>query len=300
MKGTDMRIAITGANGLLGRALAQDLSAHGHQVSRIVRGRAQGEVYWDPDRGQIDAEKLEGHDAVFHLAGAGLADRRWTPARKRELWESRVGSTAVLCNALAGLRRPPAVLICASGVGFYGGRAAGERVIETSPPGADFLGQLCGAWEAASAPAQEAGIRVAHLRFGNVLTARGGFLGRLLPLFRLGLGGKLGSGKQEMSWIAIDDLLAIARFLVARGDTAGPYNVTAPACMTNAELTRGLARALRRPALFTVPAFVIRLVFGEMGDALLLSGQCAVPGRLQALGYAFRLPTIDAALNSVV
>ncbi|MBM3450036.1 MAG: TIGR01777 family protein [Armatimonadetes bacterium] len=295
-----MRIALTGSTGLIGRALAAEFAVWGHGVTAITRRARTGAVAWDPAGRSIEADKLEGHDAVVHLAGASIAGGRWTAARKRELWDSRVSATAFLSETLARLDRPPALLLCASAVGYYGDRAPDEQLTEDSRPGSDYLATMCQAWEGASDPLRAAGTRVAHLRFGNVLSRDGGFLGALLPLHRLGLGGRVGSGRQALSWISIDDVTGGVSHLLARADTAGAYNFTAPECASNARFTKTLARVLRRPAVFAVPAVAIRLAFGEMGEALLLSGQCVVPSRLRAAGYRFRYDTLEAALRAIV
>ncbi len=293
-----MKVAITGAGGLVGRALVPCLTTGGHGVVRLVRRApaAPDEVAWDPAAGRVDAEALQGADAVVHLAGEGIADRRWTAARKEELRASRLGPTRKLAEALASLDRRPRVLVSASAIGYYGD--TGDRwVDETSPPGDDFLGRLAAEWEEATAPAARAGIRVVTLRTGIVLSANGGALGKMLPPFRVGLGGPLGAGTQYMSWIAMDDLLGALHHALADDGISGPLNATAPEPVTNAVFARTLGRVLGRPAIAPAPAFALRLVFGEMADAALLSGARVRPAKLLAAGYRFRFGDLERALR---
>ena len=296
-----MKVAITGASGLVGRALAPSLSADGHEVIRLVRRapRAADEVRWDPERGEIDPLRLEGVDAVVHLAGANLAEGRWSERRKARLRDSRVAPTRLLAEALAGLKRRPRVLVSASAIGYYGDRGD-EWLSESSAPADDFLGRLVRDWEAAAAPAAQAGIRVVHPRTGLVLSLAGGALGKMLPPFRMGLGGVLGSGRQHMSWIAIDDLLGVLHHVLGREDLEGPVNVVSPSPVTNAELTRVLGRVLHRPTVARAPAFALRLAFGEMADATLLASTRVRPERLLASGYRFRFPELEPALRHVL
>ena len=290
-----MKVAITGASGLVGRALVRSLRGDGHEVVRLVRKEPGGadEARWDPF-GAIDARALDGVDAVVHLAGAGIGDHRWTESYKRQIRDSRVVGTRNLAETLAGLAAKPRVLVSASGMNFYGD--TGDRATdETAPAGTGFLADLARDWEAAAAPAADAGIRVVLPRSGHVLTADGGFLGRLLPLFKLGLGGKLGNGRQWMSWISRDDHIAALRFLID-GDIAGPVNLTTPHPVTNAEFTRALGRAVGRPAIFTVPSFALRVALDGLADEGALINLRIVPGRLTAAGFAFRHPELDGAL----
>lgn len=293
-----MDVAVTGASGLIGTALGRSLTGDGHRVLRLVRRppRADDEIGWDPAAGRIDAAGLEGVDAVVHLAGAGIADRRWTKARKRVLRDSRVEGTTVLAGALASLDRPPAVLVSGSGIDYYG---PGEQPqTERSPTGDSFLAELCRAWEGATAPAAGAGIRTAVVRTGIVLTPRGGPLARLLPLFRLGLGGRMGGGRDWWSWISLTDEVRAIRFLLDH-DVAGPVNLTAPNPVRNAELTRVLARVLHRPALLPVPSFGPKLVVGsELAELLLFSGKRIVPQVLTDHGFAFEHADVEAALRA--
>ncbi|MFN8093356.1 MAG: TIGR01777 family oxidoreductase [Vicinamibacteria bacterium] len=293
-----MKVAITGASGLVGRALVPYLTTGGHGVVRLVRrpSAAPDEAAWDPATGRIDPAALEGVDAVVHLAGEGIADRRWTAARKEALRASRVGPTRKLAETLAGLKRRPRVFVSASAIGYYGD--TGDRwVDETSPAGDDFLGRLAAEWEEATAPAARAGIRVVSLRTGIVLSAKGGALGKMLPPFRAGLGGPLGPGTQYMSWIAMDDLIGAVHHALANDGVSGPLNATAPEPVTNAVFSRTLGRVLSRPAIAPAPAFALRLLFGEMADAALLSGARVRPAKLLAAGYRFRFDNLERALR---
>lgn len=296
-----MHVLVTGSRGLLGSALVAALRDRGDRVVRLVRagGAAPDEARWDPAAGSIDAAALEGLDAVVHLAGENLSAGRWTPERKARIRDSRVAGTGLLAAALARLSRPPRVLLAASAVGYYGDR--GDEVLrEDSAPGTGFLADLCRDWEAAAEPARRAGIRVVHLRSGVVLSTRGGALARLLPVFRLGLGGPLGAGRQYMSWISIHDWASAALHLLAAAGVAGPVNMVAPHPVTNAEFARALGRALSRPALVPVPAAALRAAFGEMADQALLAGARVEPARLLASGYAFRFPEVEAALRHLL
>lgn len=290
-----MQIAITGSTGLIGTALVRALRDEGLTVVRLVRRppAAEDEIRWDPF-GEVDAGPLEGVDAVVHLAGAGIGDHRWTETYKREVRDSRVEGTRTLSRALAGLTRRPAVFISGSAVGYYGDTGDVE-VDESAAAGEGFLAGLCRDWEAAAQPAVDAGIRVVYTRTGLVLSGEGGLLGRLLPLFRLGLGARLGSGRQWLSWISLADQVAALRFILHNG-ISGPVNLTAPAPVTNAEFTRAVGRAVHRPAPFAVPATVLRLALGEFADEGVLIGQRALPGRLAKAGFTFSHPGIDAAL----
>jgi uncharacterized protein (TIGR01777 family) len=284
---------------MLGAGLQRALSAHKVQKFQLVRRGplAPGQIRWDPSASPAisQPEALENLGAVVHLSGANVAAHRWTAAYKREIASSRVDSTRALAAALAGLRRPPQALLVASATGIYGNRGA-ELLDETVSLGTGFLADLCQQWEAAAEPAVQAGIRVVHLRFGVVLGPGPGALGKMLPIFRLGLGGRLGSGRQWMSWISLDDAIAAILFLLATPSLAGPVNITAPRPVTNTEFTRVLAGAVHRPAVFPVPAFALRLALGEMADEALLSSARAYPARLHAAGFRFALPDLDNAL----
>jgi uncharacterized protein len=293
-----MRVAITGSSGLIGTALAEALLGDGQQVVRLVRHppRRPGEVRWDPQAadGGLDPAAFDGVDAVVHLSGAPIAGGRWTPARKRELRASRVQSTRALVAALAKSPSPPAVLLSGSAVGWYGDTGTRE-VDEYAPAGTGFLADLVSDWEAAALPARQAGLRVANLRSGIVLSRRGGVLGPLVPLFRFGLGARLGSGSQYISWISVTDHVAAVRYLLDRPGIDGPVNLTAPVPVTNAEFTAALARTLGRPAVLRVPAPVLRTGLGEMSGEL-LGSQRVLPRRLLAAGFAFRYPEIAGAV----
>ena len=293
-----MRIAITASTGLIGGALAQSLTADGIDVARLVRrpSSGPGEIRWDPaaPSGALSPDALDGFDAVVHLSGAPVASGRWTPARKQELRTSRIDSTAALISAMLAAAKPPPVLIAASAIGWYGD-TGGRPVDETAPVGSGFLATLVRDWEAATSPASAAGIRVANLRSGIVLSSRGGMLPRLLLPFRLGLGAKFGTGTQYVSWITLADHIRAVRFLLDRPDLSGPFNLTAPEPVTNAELTKALAATLHRPAVLQVPARALRLGLGEVSTELL--GSCrALPARLQEAGFSFLQPSIGPAL----
>jgi uncharacterized protein (TIGR01777 family) len=294
-----MRIAITGATGFIGSQLAAFLSTGGHEVLRIGRGAVRPgvvDVSWDPHRGQLDGRALEGVDAVIHLAGASIADR-WSDAHKRAIRDSRVEGTSLLAHTLAGLSRKPRVLLSGSAIGVYGSR--GDEVLdEGSHFGTDFLADVGRAWEAATAPAERAGIRVVHLRTGIVQGAAGGALAKQAPLFKLGLGGPLGSGTQWVSPIALDDHIGATHFCLMRDDIAGPVNLVAPDAVTNATFTKVLAHVLSRPALAPAPAFALRLALGrEMADATVLASQRVVPGALQAKGFRWRHASLEQMLR---
>jgi hypothetical protein len=291
-------VLITGASGLIGSALAPALEAGGARVLRLVRRPAAGAgaLLWDPGRGAIPGPALEGLDAVVHLAGENLAGGRWTRARRARLLESRVGPTRLLCETLAGLERPPRVLVSASAIGIYGDRGS-EVLTEASPPGSGFLADLARDWERATAAAEARGIRVVHLRMAPVFAPRGGMLARLELPFLLGLGGPLGSGRQWMSWIALEDLTHAILHVIAHDELAGAVNAAAPGAVTNAEFTRALAHVLRRPAVLRVPAAVLRVALGGMADEALLSSARVEPRRLLEAGFRFRFPAVEPALG---
>ena len=294
-----MRIAISAASGLIGSALAADLEADGATVVRLVRcpARSSAEISWNPQAAEdgLDPAALRGVDAVVHLSGAPLAAGRWTPARKAVLRSSRIQSTRAIASAMAAADPRPGVLLCASAIGYYGD--TGDRAVdESSPGGAGFLAGLVRDWEAAAEPARAAGIRVASFRSGVVLAAGGGMLGRLLLPFRLGLGATLGSGRQYLSWISLTDEVSAIRFLLGSAEAAGPFNLTAPAPVTNAEFTSALATALRRPAMLRVPSVVLSTALGEVASELLGSAR-VMPARLEAAGFSFAHPDIATALR---
>jgi uncharacterized protein (TIGR01777 family) len=296
-----MNILVSGSHGLIGSALVPALRGEKHSVIRLVRTSSSPSdgIPWDPVRGAIDAARLAGLDAVIHLAGENISAGRWTPERKARIRDSRVRGTRLLAESLGGLPRPPRVLLCASAVGYYGHR--GDTVVrEDDPPGTGFLADLCREWEAAADPARRAGIRLVYLRTGVVLSPAGGMLGKVLPLFRLGLGGPIGSGRQYMSWIAIDDVVGVLLHLLANGVLAGPVNLVAPRPVTNSEFTAALGQVLSRPTIIPVPAGALRALFGEMADGALLSSTRAEPGRLLGSGYAFLFPEVGGALRHLL
>jgi uncharacterized protein len=287
---------------MLGTAVRQALALRDAAVLQLVRSDPVaagqvGELKWNPSISPAVVEPglLEGSSAAIHLSGASVAGHRWTPAYKREMWVSRVESTRALAGALAGLRQPPKTLLIASAVGFYGNRGD-ELLDEASRPGTGYMANLCREWEAAARPASEAGIRVVNLRFGVVLGQGSGALAKMLPLFQLGLGGRLGSGQQWMSWISLADAVAAILFIMDTAVLAGAVNVTAPRPVTNAEFTHALARAIHRPAILPAHAFALRMVLGEMADEALLASARVVPSRLIGAGFGFAHPTVDEAL----
>jgi uncharacterized protein (TIGR01777 family) len=291
------RVAISGSHGMIGRALVTLLTTAGLGVTRLVRqSAADGEVAWSPTSEHFDATALDGIDGVVHLAGSNIAASRWTASRKQLLQDSRVRATGVLSAGLARMSRPPRVLVSASAVGWYGDRGA-ELLDEHSSPGKGFLAELAQDWESATRPAEEAGIRVVHVRFGIVLSPQGGALAKMLPAFRWGVAGRLGSGRQYWSWISLDDAVGVLRHALQTDSLTGPVNAVAPHPVTNREFTRTLGRVLTRPTWIPVPAALIRLAIGEMADELLLSSVRVVPRRLLETGYAFRHDDLEDALR---
>ncbi|MDT4954985.1 MAG: uncharacterized protein QOJ02_3123 [Acidobacteriota bacterium] len=297
-----MRILVTGSTGLVGSALALTLKAKGHQVVRLVRAAPKdsaSEVFWNPEQGTLKAEELEGLDGVVHLAGESIAEGRWTDEKKTRIRESRIKGTRLLSETLAKLKQKPEVLVSASAVGFYGSR--GDEILdEQSASGSDFLAEVCREWELATQPAAQAGVRVVNLRFGVILSREGGALPKMLFPFRMGVGGKLGSGEQYMSWIALDDAVGAIEHALANDALRGAVNVVAPQAVTNHDFTKTLGRALSRPTIFPVPAFAARLAFGEMADSTLLASQRVEPARLKESGYAFKYPELEDALKHVL
>ena len=297
-----MKILVSGSHGLVGKALSKSLTNDGHEVVRLVRHTpivGDNEIWWDPSEGRIDSERLEGHDVVVHLAGESIASGRWTVEKKKSILESRVKGTALLSESLARLSRPPSVFLSASAIGYYGDRGD-ELLTEQSAPGNDFLAGVCIEWEGATTAAVEKGIRTVHTRFGIILDDEGGALAKMLTPFRMGIGGRVGSGKQWMSWIALEDVVNGLKFLMSETTTRGPVNLVAPNAVTNAEFTKTLGRALSRPTIFPVPEFAARLAFGEMADALLLSSQRVEPGVLKSKGFGFKWTTLEAALKQIL
>lgn len=294
-----LRIAVTGSTGLIGSALVRRLQSDGHQVTRLVRSRPaadSSDVLWNPESGEFDAVRLDGYDAVIHLAGEPVSER-WTAEHKAAIRTSRVVGTRLLAEGLAALPNPPKTLLSASAVGYYGNRGD-EQLDEGSGSGNDFLSGVAREWEAATETAAKAGIRVVITRFGIALSPEGGALARLLPPFKMGGGGKLGSGKQYVSWIALSDLVEAIVFLLHRPELSGAFNVTAPEPVTNAVMSETLGHVLGRPSKITVPAFALRMMFGEMADGALLASQRVLPKRLLEAGFQFRYPQMESALRA--
>jgi len=297
-----MRVLIAGASGLVGSALAEALRGAGHTVARLVRPSKPlhpGDVRWDPAAAELDRSAAEGADALVSLAGASIAAGRWNPERKKLLRASRVDATRNLVTALLQLHTRPQVFISASAVGYYGNRAD-EQLTEESAPGSDFLARLARDWEKEAARAADFGMRTVMLRFGVILAAHGGALERMLLPFRLGLGGRLGPGSQWMSWLTLPDAVGVIRYALDTPGVSGPVNAVAPNAVTNAEFTKVLGKVLRRPALFPAPAFALRLLLGEMAEALLLSSQCVVPKKLKDRRYRFQHSELEPALRALL
>jgi uncharacterized protein len=297
-----VKIIVSGASGLVGSALTDACRAEGHSVSHLVRpGRplAAHEIRWDPLSAQVDVPWLEGADAVVHLSGANISDERWTPARKQVLRSSRVDSTRVLVDSLAQLRRPPQVFVSASAVGYYGNRGD-ELLTESREHGRDFLSVLARDWEAEANRAQQIGIRTVILRFGVILSRHGGALPQMIRPFKLGVGGRLGSGQQWLSWVALEDVIRIVRLAIGDSVLRGPVNTVAPGPVRNADFARILGRVLHRPSIFPAPAFALRLALGEMADALLLSSQRAIPEKLLRANYAFKFSDLEETLRTIL
>lgn len=293
-----MKVIVTGSSGLIGNELVAELTRQDHQVTRLVRRQAKpGEAAWDPAAGTIEAERLEGHDAVVNLAGAGIGDHRWTDEHKRAVRDSRVKGTDFLARTLAALESPPKVLASGSAVGFYGYENE-LSVTEASPRGAGFLADVVTEWEEATAPAAEAGIRVVLVRSGIIVTAKGGALKKELLPFKLGLGGRIGTGKQWFSWISLEDEVAAIIHVLTEESMEGPVNVTSPEPVTNAEFTATLARVLKRPAVMPVPKLAMHALFGkEMTKEMLLGGQQVLPAALELSGFSFAHPNVEDALR---
>jgi uncharacterized protein len=296
-------IMVSGASGLIGTSLLRMFSAQRIEVIRLVREKTDhpGAIYWNPDSPEPvgNLSRLESLSAAIHLSGANLFSHRWTAAWKREIVQSRVGTTQALVDVLKKLKSPPRSLLCASAIGIYGDRGD-EILAESSSPGTGFLADTCSAWEAEADRAAEAGMRVVHLRFGVVLSSEGGALKKMLPAFRAGLGGRLGSGRQWMSWIAINDLVRAVLHIVETDSLQGPVNLVAPIPVTNRDFAVALARALRRPVALPVPALVLRTVLGQIADDALLASTRAIPERLAASGFHFDLPEINGALRAIL
>jgi uncharacterized protein (TIGR01777 family) len=295
-----MKIVVSGASGLIGTQLVAKLSTSGHEVVRLVRRSPKaGEIQWNPKSGTLDASALEGVDAVIHLSGAGIGDKRWSDGYRKEILDSRTDTTALLAKTIASLSRKPSVFLSGSAIGIYGARND-EQLTEVSTHGTGFLAEVCEQWEAAAKPAVDAGIRTVYLRTGIVLSPKGGALKKLLPLFKLGVGGKFGNGKQWQSWISIDDEIGAIEYLLT-ANVSGAVNLTAPNPVTNAEFTKVLASVLKRPAIVPVPTFAPKILLGgELADALLFTGQRVIPAALNASGYSFKHTTLESALRSLL
>lgn len=296
-----LKMAITGSHGMIGSYLCDHFGGMGHSVTRIVRAKTSTylgnpSVYWNIKTKIIDANALEGLDAVIHLAGVRISEK-WTPEYKNLIRSSRVNGTRFLSETLAGLKNPPKVFFSASAVGYYGNHPGNNVLNEKSPIGHDFLAKVCDDWEKATHPAQDAGLRVVHMRSGVVLNPAGGALAKMLPIFKWGLGGKLGSGKQLMSWVALEEFPAMIIHVIENENICGPVNFVSPQPVSNAEFTRALGKVLKRPTIFSVPSFGIKKMFGEMGEALLLGGAGVKPVRLIESGYRFQYPNIETALE---
>jgi len=300
-----MKIIVTGATGLVGSALVPKLLAEGHVITRLVRQSTQNatasnnvtDVLWDPDKGTIEAGALERHDAAVHLAGENVAER-WTDEKKRRIRDSRVKGTQLIAETLARLERKPKALISASAIGFYGSHRGAEALTEESVPVKDFLSEVCREWEGATEPARRGGIRVVNLRIGIVLSDEGGALAKMLTPFKMGVGGKVGSGEQYMSWVALDDVVTIIQHALKDEKLSGPVNAVAPRPVTNNEFTETLGKVLGRPTIFPMPSFAVKLLFGEMGETLLLSSERVEPARLQSTtDFKFTYPELEGALR---
>lgn len=295
-----MNVLVSGATGLIGSALRSELESEGHSVIVLSRSKPSSEdtIRWDPSRGQIDASRLEGIDAIVHLAGESIIGR-WTEEKKQKILASRVRGTRLLAETIAGLSEKPRAMVCASGINYYGDRG-NELLREESEPGDAFLSEVVKEWEAAADPAREAGIRVANLRFGVVLSPEGSALGTTLPIFKLGGGGKVGSGNQWWSWVALDDVVGTLVHALENDSVEGPVNVVAPNPLTNAEYTKVLGDVLNRPTLLPVPAPAIRAVLGQVADELLLASMRVEPAKLKETGYEFRYPELEGALRHLL
>lgn len=297
-----MRVLVTGSTGLIGSALVERLRQRGDEAVRVVRARrslGESEALWNPETGSIERDALDGLDAAVHLAGESVAGGRWTKEKKGRIRDSRLRGTRLLSQTLSSLQDKPRVLVSASAIGIYGNR--GDEIMrEDSPPADDFLADVCKEWEAATIAAQRAGIRVVRIRIGVVLSTRGGALAQMLTPFRFGLGGVVGSGRQYMSWIALDDIVNAILFCIENDTLSGPVNGMAPNPATNRDFTKALGKVLRRPTLFPLPAFAVRALFGEMGNALLLASTRGHPTRLLEAGFRFDFPDLEPALRHLL
>jgi uncharacterized protein (TIGR01777 family) len=295
-----MKIAIAGASGLIGSAFISAVEEDGAEVTRLVRSSPRAhEIEWHPNQDEIEPGKLEGFDAIVNLAGESVAEGRWTDEKKKKIHDSRVHGTHLISEAIAKLAQKPQIFLCASATGIYGDRPD-ETLTEQSDSGGGFLAGVCREWEKATEPASQGGVRVVNLRFGPVLAAHGGMMEKMLTPFKMGLGGKIGSGKQYISWVAIDDVVAAMKLALKDESIRGPLNVVSPNPVTNEEFTKALGDVLSRPTMMGVPAFAARLAFGEMADEMLLSSQRVLPKRLQDAGFRFEYPNLDAAMRKYI
>lgn len=299
-----MKVLISGSSGLVGSALCQRLEAEPDcEIVRLVRKQSpdtqQTSVVWNPAEGQLEPQAFDGVDVVVHLGGVNIAGKRWSPEVKQKIFNSRFQSTSLLASQLATLEQKPTVFLCASAVGFYGDRGE-ERLDESSPRGEGFLADVCQAWEQATLPAQDAGIRVVNMRFGMILDRKGGALGQMLTPFKMGVGGRLGSGKQYWSWIALPDVINALQFCLNLSELAGPVNFVAPDEVTNLEFTKTLGKVLSRPTCLPVPAWGVKTAFGEMGQELMLTSARVVPKKLTEAGFQFQYPQLEDAFRSVL
>lgn len=299
-----MKVLISGSSGLVGSALCQRLEAEPDcEIVRLVRKQSpdtqQTSVVWNPAEGQLEPQAFDGVDTVVHLGGVNIAGKRWSPEVKQKIFNSRFQSTSLLASQLASLEQKPSVFLCASAVGFYGDRGE-ERLDESSPRGEGFLADVCQAWEQATLPAQDAGIRVVNMRFGMILDRKGGALGQMLTPFKMGVGGRLGSGKQYWSWIALPDVINALQFCLNHSELAGPVNFVAPDEVTNLEFTKTLGKVLSRPTCLPVPAWGVKTAFGEMGQELMLTSARVIPKKLTEAGFQFQYPQLEDAFRSVL
>ncbi|HSX03150.1 MAG TPA: TIGR01777 family oxidoreductase [Rhabdochlamydiaceae bacterium] len=297
-----MDILISGAGGFVGSALATFLQKAGHQVTKLVRNknRRDNEIFWDPISGEVNKEDFEDFEAVIHLAGKNIAGGRWSAKRKQEIFLSRARDTWLLSQVLLRLHRPPKTFICASAIGIYGDQGA-QILTEDSPAGEGFLAEVCSEWEKATVPIANRGTRVVNTRFGLILDKSGGMLSKILPIFKLGLGGVLGNGKQFVSWVALNDVIGAIDYALIHHELEGPMNVTAPNPVIMEEFIKSIAKKLHRPAFFNLPGPLLKLIFGEeMAKELFLASTRAIPQKLLKSGYSFQMPDLETALNSLL